>query len=62
VKSEDISAAIQFDSRRGEALWSDDESDYDAVYQDLDPQMGTVMGTDCTPPKAKYLMVKAKYR
>lgn len=60
VKNEDISAGIQFDTRRGEALWSDDESDYDAAYQD--PQTGTVMGTDCTPSKAKYLMVKAKYR
>ncbi|PVF92437.1 hypothetical protein CPB86DRAFT_769439 [Serendipita vermifera] len=46
-----------------EADWSeDDESDYDDLYQDVDPETGLIRGTEYTPSKAKYLIVKAKYR
>ncbi|KAG8814959.1 hypothetical protein FRC19_001375 [Serendipita sp. 401] len=37
----------------------DDESDYELVS---DPHTGLVVGTDCTLSKARYMIVKAKYR
>ncbi|CAG7855103.1 SubName: Full=Uncharacterized protein {ECO:0000313/EMBL:CCA70293.1} [Serendipita indica DSM 11827] len=40
----------------------DDESDYEISPKDVDPNTGFVIGTDCTPSKVRYLIVKAKYR
>jgi hypothetical protein len=63
LKTEEPFGAVSAIGYSREADWSeDDESDYDSLYQDVDPETGLVRGTEYTPSKAKYLIVKAKYR
>lgn len=40
----------------------DDEADYIFPAEDIDPETGLVKGMGCKPLKARYMIVKAKYR
>jgi len=58
VKTEDIGLGAG-----SEGEWSDDDaSDYEALLNDIDPNTRFINGTECSLAKARYLIIKAKYR